>query len=1188
MKKNRLLTIISALAVLAGGVGTMHAQNKVTNGTFRANAAAFTVSPGGVGNTDGSATNPPIASWSTYPAEDGKGLNGAGTPLGNIFGPADPGGRTFAFVQNGSNAIYQVLSLAPNTSYLLSIDIAGRNGDAAPTFAVKMGDGLPAFWNSGDIAANQDAFTHYSYIFTTPATFASAPIIQLWNVSPAGDNSVVFANVSVVPASQMIVNGDFMENAPAYVVWPGYNQDGAVGFNPASITYWAGAINNGGKGVNGAAVGFAGSPFGPNSAGGRTYAFIQGAGALTQDLPITYAPGKVYQLNFDAAARGGNLGVTFRVQIGDASQEHFTTQVGGVELVGNPDAFTSYIYIFTPPATFDGAPSIQLSHIYTSGDKTIDFANVSLQVATNAVLITQQPTPTALTRFIGGTATFTAAAIGTNTVSYRWRHAGTNLTDGGKFSGTTTTSLVISSLTTAEAGSYNVVASVGPNSATSQAATLTVYPVIFISQPKSQTLYSGRTASFTVAVGGSGTISYQWRKNGSNLSDGGKFSGTTTTNLVISNVTGAEVASYDVVVTVGADSVPSQSATLAVAPAPAPGDYAAKILSYNPMGYWRFSDGGGTNAYDYIGSVLAVDPLGQPLQAGPQPLTYGGFESANSAPFLNGTNQGFASTSQMFNGMSNFTLMGWFKIDMSQYPFTNPDGRASLFGQEYAAEISLYKGPFADTQLYFFSMGIAATIFVPGGFADGAWHFVAAVSDQAASMTTVYLDGVAAGTGTACPGTTQPYFFSIGKNVSNFPDIPSFFPGSIDEVAAFDHALSASEVQGLYLAATPAIFFSSQPQSHTLYAGRTASFTAVAEVSDGTGTISYRWRKNGSNLSDGGKFSGTTTTNLVISNVAAGEAGTYDVVATVGVNSVTSQAATLGVVLAPVAGSYAAKVVSYNPMGYWRFSDGGGTNAYDYIAGNDGVDPLGQPLQAGPQPPTYPDFDGFNTASLLDGLNQGYASTSQMFNGLSNFTLMGWFKIDPSQYPFTNNPAGRASLFGQLWTAELGFYGGTNMYFYSQGIDAVNFVTNGFAPGIWHFAAVVSDHVAGKTTIYLDGVVVETSGACPGVTLPYFFSIGKNVSNFPDVPSFFPGSIDEVAAFDHALSAADVQSLYKVAAPVALKIGWSGANQLTVTWPQGMLLQADAVTGPWTTNSASSPYLFAPSAAKRFYRVKVQ
>ena len=65
---------------------------------------------------------------------------------------------------------------------------------------------------------------------------------------------------------------------------------------------------------------------------------------------------------------------------------------------------------------------------------------------------------------------------------------------------------------------------------------------------------------------------------------------------------------------------------------------------------------------------------------------------------------------------------------------------------------------------------------------------------------------------------------------------------------------------------------------------------------------------------------------------------------------------------------------------------------------------------------------------------------------------------------------------------------------------------------------------------------------CPGVTLPYFFSIGNEVSNFPNIPSHFPGSIDEVAAFDHALSESDVQNLYKSATPVVLNIEWSGAN----------------------------------------------
>ena len=469
---------------------------------------------------------------------------------------------------------------------------------------------------------------------------------------------------------------------------------------------------------------------------------------------------------------------------------------------GNTAAFVPYLYIFTAPPTFDGTPTIQLYNVSGAGDNTIDFSQVSLQVATNAVLITQQPTPATQHFYAGGTATFTALAVGTNTVSYRWRHAGTNISDGANFSGTTTPTLMINNLTTADAGSYDVVASVGTNSVTSQTATLAV-SIILITQPITPTameLYAGGTASFTFVAEGTGTTSYKWRKNGSNLSDSGKYFGTGTTNLVITNVSTLENGSYDVVATVTAGSVTSAVATFAVVTLPVAGTYPAAVLSLNPMGYWRFSDGGGTNGLDYIVGNNVFDSLGSPLQAGPRPPGFSGFESLNTAMYMNGTNRGYAGTSQMFNGLSEFTLMGWFNIDPSQYPFSlNADGRASLFGEQWTAELAFYQG----TNLYFYAQGITARIFVTSGFGPGVWHFVAAVSDPNAGTTTVYLDGAVAGVGGSCPGVVLPYYFSIGDYVSNFPNVPSPFPGSIDEVAAFDHALSASDVQNLYQAAGP-------------------------------------------------------------------------------------------------------------------------------------------------------------------------------------------------------------------------------------------------------------------------------------------------------------------------------------------------------------------------------------------------
>ena len=44
-----------------------------------------------------------------------------------------------------------------------------------------------------------------------------------------------------------------------------------------------------------------------------------------------------------------------------------------------------------------------------------------------------------------------------------------------------------------------------------------------------------------------------------------------------------------------------------------------------------------------------------------------------------------------------------------------------------------------------------------------------------------------------------------------------------------------------------------------------------------------------------------------------------------------------------------------------------------------------------------------------------------------------------------------------------------------------------------------------------------------------------------------------------------------------------------MSWSQGTLLQAPAPIGPWTTNTATSPYLFTPASPQQtFYRVRVQ
>ena len=89
----------------------------------------------------------------------------------------------------------------------------------------------------------------------------------------------------------------------------------------------------------------------------------------------------------------------------------------------------------------------------------------------------------------------------------------------------------------------------------------------------------------------------------------------------------------------------------------------------------------------------------------------------------------------------------------------------------------------------------------------------------------------------------------------------------------------------------------------------------------------------------------------------------------------------------------------------------------------------------------------------------------------------------------------------------------------------------------------------------------------------------------------FPGRIDEVAGFNYAFTPAQVLSLYHAAlgaAPsVTLTIQNVGSN-VQLSWPQGTLLEANDLAGPWTTNNAASPYSVTPTGSRKFYRVLVQ
>lgn len=178
--------------------------------------------------------------------------------------------------------------------------------------------------------------------------------------------------------------------------------------------------------------------------------------------------------------------------------------------------------------------------------------------ATSAVApaISTQPASAKITS--GQTATFNVAATGTAPLAYQWSMNGTAIS--GATSSTYTTP---AETTAANNAQFTVQVSNSAGTATSGAAILTVTNSVvapaITTQPASQTILSGKTATFSVAASGTGPLSYQWSMNGTAIS--GATSSTYTTPA---ETTANNNAKFTVAVSNSAGSVTSSAATLTV------------------------------------------------------------------------------------------------------------------------------------------------------------------------------------------------------------------------------------------------------------------------------------------------------------------------------------------------------------------------------------------------------------------------------------------------------------------------------------------------------------------------------------------------------------------------------------------------------------------------------------------------
>lgn len=272
-----------------------------------------------------------------------------------------------------------------------------------------------------------------------------------------------------------------------------------------------------------------------------TFTLTSQANGTTLTGSTTYTTSTDNQLSYAAFTAHNAAGDSYQVLAGTLARTG-TTYRGDLALAdGLPETnwadFTKYRLTITDSndANANGVPDL------TDG-----------AILQQPPVFTTQPQSQTVTT--GGSVTFTVAASGSPT--YQWWK------DGKPLSGITLSTVTIILVTSADAGTYTVVATNSAGSTTSNAAVLTVNapagsaPVIAV-QPQSRTVAPGSAVGLSVTATGT-NLTYQWFQNGRALQ------GATSPVLAFDNVNGFNAGDYTVRVTAAGGSTTSRLARLEV------------------------------------------------------------------------------------------------------------------------------------------------------------------------------------------------------------------------------------------------------------------------------------------------------------------------------------------------------------------------------------------------------------------------------------------------------------------------------------------------------------------------------------------------------------------------------------------------------------------------------------------------
>ncbi len=468
----------------------------------------------------------------------------------NVVGATDPS-LTIGNVQAGNTGNYTVV--ITNIAGATTSTPATLMVWTPPTIVTQPQSrtnlsGTDALFNVGVTGPGPFSYQWLYNGFALPGATGASLLLSYVQTNYAGSYSVIITNM----------DGGVTSSAATLTVWvlPAFNLQPLSRTNLAgtSVTFTGSASGTQPLGYqwqfNGANIsGATGTALSLNSlqeANGGNYTLVATniAGATTSSVAVltVWVPAAIAAHPQSRTNLAGSDALFSVTAIG-TQPLNYQWQMNGLNISG---ATTSSLTLNSVQTNNAGSYSV----IVTNVAGIVTSAVASLTVWVPPAFTSQ---PASLTNLAGTSASFSAAAFGTDPLSYQWRFNGTNLADA------TTSNLILAAVQTNQAGSYTLVITNIGGAATSSVATLAVWvPPFIASQPQSSTNLSGANINLSVVAGGTQPLGYQWLFNGSNL--GGASSAT----LALTNAQLNQAGSYAVILTNVAGALTSSTALITI------------------------------------------------------------------------------------------------------------------------------------------------------------------------------------------------------------------------------------------------------------------------------------------------------------------------------------------------------------------------------------------------------------------------------------------------------------------------------------------------------------------------------------------------------------------------------------------------------------------------------------------------